>query len=83
MKAKRLLYPLQLIGLLIIVLCCKKENNDIEFGTYTDLRDGNVYKTVTIGEQVWMAENLRYLPDVAGPDIGSQSAPYYYSSLLK
>ena len=43
-------------GLFIISSCEKKEEDTKN--TVTDI-DGNVYKTVTIGSQVWMAENLK------------------------
>ncbi len=34
--------------------------------TFTDSRDGNLYHAIQIGDQIWMAENLKYLPYMVG-----------------
>lgn len=48
----------QLPLLLFIAYC---NNSFCQTGTMTDPRDGKVYKTVQIGSQVWMAQNLSYI----------------------
>jgi uncharacterized protein (TIGR02145 family) len=77
--------PFLIIGLfLVFVSSCEKDDNvqgnstngkttavfnpAVTFGKMTD-QDGNVYKTVTIGTQTWMAENLRTTKYNDGSDI--------------
>jgi uncharacterized protein (TIGR02145 family) len=85
MKQLYSIYTIVMMGvLLLFVISCKKEDNaandtngDIT-NTFTDPRDGNNYNIITIGDQIWMAENLKFLPRVVGSGSGSISIPYYY-----
>ncbi len=44
-------------------------NPDVEYGTFVDSRDNQIYKMVKIGSQVWMAENLNYADSTKYPGL--------------
>ena len=66
-KSKSRIY-LTLISILFIIffISCydKTRVNKKETGNFTDPRDGKIYKTIKIGDQWIMAENLAYKPDL-------------------
>lgn len=55
-------------------------NPDLNYGSVTDI-DGNVYKTIIIGNQTWMAENLRTTRYNDGASIPFVNNPQDWSTL--
>src|SRR5690554_3004300 len=78
-KSHFLIIPILLLSLILFNSCKSKQYNsnpDKTTGTVNDA-DGNVYKTVIIGNREWMAENLRTTKFNDGteiPNVTSRSA---------
>ena len=51
-------------------------NPEIDYGELLDVRDNQVYRTVKIGDQVWMAQNLNY-------DVGDTTPDYRFNTVYR
>ena len=60
----------------VSVRCVRDVKPVVELDSLLDERDGQVYKTVKIGTQVWMAENLNYADSVLTPSLVKKSWCY-------
>lgn len=65
---------------IVLATPCKTDSTDTcEYGSVKDDRDGQTYKTVKIGSQWWMAENLNYA--YLQPTASEDSSSFCYNNL--
>ena len=60
----------------VVQPCKTKTEDNCIYGTLYDERDGKTYKTVKIGSQEWMAENLNYSDSAKTPSLKGKSWCY-------
>ncbi|RXQ90954.1 hypothetical protein EO244_12685 [Ancylomarina salipaludis] len=60
----------------IVEFTTKEKPNVIE-GTWTDVRDGKEYKTITVAGKTWLAQNLAYIPYVQKSDDANKVCSVY------
>ena len=70
--------------LLLMNISCKKhilDQIEVTPGTFTDPRDGHVYKTTSFAGVTWMAENLDYATDSGSCYYDNDPANHEYGRL--
>jgi len=67
-----------IVGCSLILVSCYKDPFDSDAGTFKDSRDNQEYNWSRIGEQIWMTENLTYLPAVSPVSYLTGTSPAYY-----
>jgi uncharacterized protein (TIGR02145 family) len=76
------LHLIILISSVFLIFCnCKKEDKPLSSVTEVIDFDGNVYPTVTIGSQIWMAENLKVSKFNDGSNIPFITDPIEWNNL--
>jgi uncharacterized protein (TIGR02145 family) len=73
---KNILILFLMISTLFSWMGCEKDSLE---NSFTDFRDGEVYRKISIGNQTWMAENLRY--NAYGSFLNATNPPTTYGRL--